>query len=135
MIDPAVQSRLQPTLYRLEGVRCFRCHHADVSRRSTCARCGNAAVATVRFSGKGRLLAVTLMARPPSEHDRLGAFHLALVELDDGPRLLAKLTDVTSRPAAIGDAVEVVIRRLFEPGPEELICYGYKVRGTTPVTS
>ncbi len=133
MIDPAVQYRLQPGLYRLEGVRCSDCGHAAICQRTACSECGSRALVAAQFRGHGRLLAWTNIARPPLEHGRLGAYPMGLVELDEGPRVLAKLADVSAHPPNIGVVVEVVLRRLFEPGPDEMLCYGYKFRVVPPV--
>ena len=52
---------------------------------------------------------------------------LALVQLDEGPMIMAQLTDVDGS-VAIGDRVEMVTRKLTTEGAQGMIVYGYKFR-------
>lgn len=128
MIDPPAYRRLQPTLYRLEGIRCEGCGTMAIGAKLACADCGQRSLTKVHFAGRGHILAWTMPVKTPRAHGRQGPYPLALIELEEGPRVLAKLADTLSRPPIIGATVEVVFRRLFEPAAEELICYGYKFR-------
>lgn len=128
MITPPAYRRLMPTLYRLEGIQCEHCGGRAVARRATCPYCLSRSVSVRLMSGTGHIVAVTLVVKPPANHGRLGAYHLAIVALNDGPRVVARLADVGSRPPDVGAMVEVVFRRLYEPEAGDLICYGYKFR-------
>jgi len=53
---------------------------------------------------------------------------VALVELEEGVRVTAQLTDVDADEVEIDMPVEMVTRRLQEKGPHGYLVYGYKFR-------
>ncbi len=73
----------------LAGGRCRRCGHALVLRRPRCARCGGE-VEAARFGPAGTIWATTVVHVPVREDDPV-PYALAYVDLDHGPRLLARL--------------------------------------------
>lgn len=89
----------------------------------------------VKFSGKGTIYSWTRMERDhaPSEFVDQTPYYLALVDLDEGPRVTAMLTDLdASLPVneriKIGQPVEMVTRKLSQDGERGMIVYGYKFR-------
>lgn len=97
-----------------EAVRyeaCGRCGGSTCFLRGFCPKCGNTAV-DVRTSGRvGTVYAVTSVVRAPSpEWKALAPYALLLVDLDEGPRLMAHGTD----GLAIGDRVRIGFLRLGE---------------------
>lgn len=81
-----------------------------------------------RLSGLGTLYSVVEVAgsaAPPELSAELEshAYEVGLVDLDEGPRIAAQLVDF-SRPAAIGDRVRAVTRRLYVE--EGVVRYGFK---------
>ncbi len=59
--------------------------------RDRCPTCG-AAFETLQASGRGRLFASTLVTRAPDETFRaLVPYRIGLVDLDEGPRLMAHI--------------------------------------------
>ena len=53
---------------------------------------------------------------------------VALVELDDGVRILTQVVDVEPEDMKTGMRVEVAFRRVKEDGNSGIIEYGYKFR-------
>jgi uncharacterized OB-fold protein len=53
---------------------------------------------------------------------------LAIVELEEGPRLTAQVVGVSEKEVKIGDEVEMVFRKIMEDSEEGLIHYGYKFK-------
>jgi len=51
-----------------------------------------------------------------------------MVQLEEGVRVTAQLTDVEPHEVEIGLPVEMVVRRLREYGPNGYLVYGYKFR-------
>jgi len=76
---------------------------------------------------RGTVFSYTLVQEPAAEFEAQAPFYLALVELEDGGLITAQLTDVDGE-VAIGDAVELVTRKLTTDGPRGMIVYGYKFR-------
>ena len=51
---------------------------------------------------------------------------VALVELDNGVKVLAPLTDVKPEEVYYGMEVEATLRKIYEDGDEGVIVYGFK---------
>jgi uncharacterized OB-fold protein len=77
--------------------------------------------------GKGAVLSYTIVTDAPEGFEDQAPYTLALVRLDDGPTVLAQLTDLDA-PAEIGLRVEMVTRKLRTDGARGIIVYGYKFR-------
>ncbi|GAB4576005.1 MAG: hypothetical protein Kow0077_30330 [Anaerolineae bacterium] len=77
--------------------------------------------------GKGTVISYTIVANAPEGFEELAPYTLGLVKLDDGPTVLAQLTDL-EEPAQIGMRVEMVTRKLRTDGKRGIIVYGYKFR-------
>jgi len=82
-----------------QGVlRLQRCDggHTYFPPQPTCPRCGSRQVEVIEASGRGTLASYVI------SHRELPGFEapyvIALVDLDEGPRMLANLTDVVSEP-------------------------------------
>jgi len=83
------------------------------------------------FSGAGEILSYTVVQEPPEGFEDQAPYVLALVKLAEGPVVTAQITDVDGA-VQIGDAVEMVTRRLTTEGPRGMIIYGYKFRQILP---
>lgn len=77
--------------------------------------------------GKGTVLSYTIVMDAPEGFEEQAPYTLGLVRLDDGPTVLAQLTDLDA-PATIGLRVEMVTRKLRTDGQRGIIVYGYKFR-------
>lgn len=55
--------------------------------------------------------------------DRQGEYYVALVDLEEGPRITGQLVDFDERPES-GQSVQATIRRLYVE--EGVIRYGFK---------
>jgi uncharacterized OB-fold protein len=83
------------------------------------------------FSGKGEVYSFTTLQETPADFEEQAPYLLALVKLDEGPMILAQLTDVDDE-IQIGDRVEMVTRKLTTEGERGMIVYGYKFRKILP---
>ena len=118
--------RLTAPYYRLEGRRCKSCGALQFPARQACGSCRASDAEPFRFSGRGTVYSFAEVAQPPRGFD--GPYLVALVELEEGVRVTAQLTDVDPDEVEIGMAVEMVTRRLQEKGPHGYLVYGYKFR-------
>jgi uncharacterized OB-fold protein len=118
--------RLTAPYYRLEGRRCKSCGACQFPPRETCAVCRGRQTEPFRFSGRGTVFSFAEVAQPLQGFP--GPYLAALVELDEGVRVTAQLTDVDPDEVEIGMPVEMVTRRLQEKGPHGYLVYGYKFR-------
>lgn len=120
--------RLRSTFYRLEATRCPACGVTHFPPRSRCHLCGSDQMEEARLSGRGRVLSLTRVYQPARGfRDSVGAA-TALIELREGVRLIAQLTDVDPEDVAPGLEVEMVVRRLRADHEQGMIVYGYKFR-------
>lgn len=78
-------------------------------------------------ANRGTVYSYTLVQEAPAGFEAQAPYHLALVELEDGSLITAQLTDIEG-VVAIGDAVEMVTRKLTTDGRRGMIVYGYKFR-------
>ena len=120
--------RLREQRYRLEGNRCTRCEALYFPPREVCRACRCRALEPFRFRGRGTLLSYTVVYQAPEGFGAQVPYAVGLVELEEGPRLTAMLTDSDPDALAIGLPLEMVVRKLREDGPEGVIHYGYKFR-------
>lgn len=76
---------------------------------------------------RGTVYSYTLVQEAPAGFEEQAPYYLALVELEDGDLITAQLTDIDG-DVQIGDAVEMVTRKLTTEGARGMIVYGYKFR-------
>ena len=94
---------------------CSACGAAQTLARYACRACGSTELQWRTARGAGRVYSVTTVARAPSDEFRpLAPYALAIVELDEGPRLMGHAT----LDARIGDRV---IAGFFDFGERRLI--------------
>ena len=80
------------------------------------------------LSGKGKVMTYTVLHAVPEGFRGQAPLLLAVIQLDEGVRVLAQLTDVKPEKATIGMPVEAVLRRITEDGSAGIIRYGVKFR-------
>ncbi|MFY9820563.1 MAG: Zn-ribbon domain-containing OB-fold protein [Thermoanaerobaculia bacterium] len=118
--------RLTAPYYRLEGQRCAACGAVQFPPRTACGACRGADLATHRFSGRGTVFSFAEVSQAPKGFS--GPYMVAMVDLEEGVRVTAQLTDVEPEDVEIGMPVEMVTRRIQEKGPQGYLVYGYKFR-------
>lgn len=120
--------RLRSTFYRMEATRCSACQTTHFPPRTRCHLCGADQLEAVRLSGRGRVLSLTRVYQPARGFRDAAGTATALIELREGVRVIAQLTDVDPEEAAPGLEVEMVVRRLRADQEQGMIVYGYKFR-------
>ena len=89
--------------------RCNNCGRNWVLPRTLCPSCGSAAIEQVTACGNGRVFAATVVYRAPSEAYRpLVPYRIGLVDLDEGPRLMAHLQGEVPIGACVEGRMETV---------------------------
>ncbi len=120
--------RLAERRYRLIGVECLKCGKRFIGHRKVCPNCGSRELKEVELSRTGKIYSYTVIRTPPREREHQGPYILAIVELDDGCRLLAEIVDCSPDEVYIGMPVELVFRKYGEESSSGIIYYGYKFR-------
>ena len=72
--------------------QCKSCHKHIYFPREVCPHCGSDAVDFVAPSGLGTVYAVTTVRRKPADG---GDYNVSLIDLDEGPRLMSTITNLT----------------------------------------
>lgn len=120
--------RLRPTFYRLEAARCSSCGQIYFPPRPKCLNCPSDKIEPCQLSGRGRIISFTRVYQPSRGFSDFAGGFTALVELREGIRVTAQLTDVNPDELTVGQEVEMVVRRLRSEVEHGLIVYGYKFR-------
>lgn len=114
--------------YRLLGGKCLKCGSVVYPHRPACPYCGHEELQPLELSRKGRVINFTIIRHPPTGFVGKEPYVVAIVELEDGARVLAQLTDVKPEDLKIGLEVEAVFRKYREQASNGVIEYGIKFR-------
>jgi len=93
--------------------RCSDCGTVQLIPRSLCASCQSEALQWQLSGGQGRVLTHTTVHRAPTPAFRAEApYTIAIVDMDEGFRLMVNVAQDPARPAAIGARVRIVVREV-----------------------
>ncbi len=118
--------RLRSSYYRLEGQRCTSCECIQFPPRSSCRSCRSRSLEPHPLSGRGAVFSYAQVGQGP--HGFAAPYVVAMVQLEEGIRITAQLTDIEPDEVAIGLPVEMVVRKIREYGANGYLVYGYKFR-------
>jgi len=100
---------------RLMLQQCEACGHVRFYPRILCTACGKTDTRWIQASGKGTVYTYTVVHRAPSAAFKEDVpYVLALVELDEGPRMMTNLVDTGDRKLEIGMPVSVVFEKMSD---------------------
>lgn len=96
--------------------RCERCDHAMFYPRQACVRCASRSLVTQPVAGTATVYSYTVVSQAPSrEFEPAVPYLIALIELDEGPRLMANV--LTDAPFDV--EIGMPVRLTFEQrGPD-----------------
>lgn len=123
--------REQPQRYRLLGSECNRCGSIYFPPRQVCPECRRESVGKMaqrQLSGRGTILTHTIVHQPADGFELQTPYVMAIVELEEGCRVMAQVVDILPEALQPGLAVEATFRRIREDGKSGVIYYGYKFR-------
>jgi uncharacterized OB-fold protein len=94
--------------------RCEACDHVYFPPRPFCPECASRSVRVFRASGRGTLYSYVIHHRPAPGFE--APYAIAIVALDEGPRLMTNLVDVEQTPEALllDMPLEVTFQRVGE---------------------
>jgi uncharacterized OB-fold protein len=120
--------RLRQQRYSLVGEICPHCETKIFPPRDLCPDCGQEASTPYQFSGNGEVYSFTTVHDAPAGHEANAPYTVAVIQLEEGPKLTAQLTDLGDEEVKIGMPVEMVTRKLGEDGERGMLVYAYKFR-------
>jgi uncharacterized protein len=94
--------------------RCDACAHVYFPPRPFCPKCAGRAVSWFKASGRGILYSYVIHHRPVPGFTP--PYSIAVVELDEGPRMMTNIIDCPQTPEALqlDMRVEVVFKQLSD---------------------
>lgn len=95
--------------HQLVALRCLSCGAYRLAERATCPKCWSDGYEWVGVSGRGRVYSYVLMHQQlhPGFAEEI-PYNVALIDLDEGPRLVSNIVDCPNEEVRVGMAVEVV---------------------------
>ena len=88
--------------------QCDTCARPFFPPRHLCPFCWSEKTSWIESCGKGTVYSYTVMHRPPApEFAGLGTYVVALVDLAEGPRVMANVVGDGALDVAVGDRVNV----------------------------
>ncbi|MBF0501180.1 MAG: Zn-ribbon domain-containing OB-fold protein [Candidatus Riflebacteria bacterium] len=115
-----------PRRYRLEAGKCKKCKVINFPSRLVCPECGGKTFETVKLSGKGKLDTFTIIRVAPEGFGDEVPYAVGIIDLKDGVRLMAQITDCDPTTLKTGDKLVAKFRKVQEDGKNGIIKYGYK---------
>ncbi|MCD4739897.1 Zn-ribbon domain-containing OB-fold protein [archaeon] len=116
-----------PQRYRLMGTKCFTCGSHFFPPRPWCPKCRRKGkIEKHKMKGRGKIHSYTIVNVPQQGFDLEVPYILAIIELLEGPKLTAEITNTEPEHVSIGMPVKMVFRKISEDGDSGIIHYGYK---------
>jgi hydroxymethylglutaryl-CoA synthase len=121
-----------PARLRFEGQRCAACGHVQFPPRASCKACNSRQLSPAVLRGAGAIHSIATIgpgsapAEFAEQQRRMGTYDVAILQLEEGPRIAAQVADALPGELHIGDPVRLVVRRLYvQDGAPR---YGFKAR-------
>jgi uncharacterized OB-fold protein len=118
--------REYPQRYRYEAGVCGKCGKWHFPLRLVCDKCGGREFETKTMRRTGTILTHTVIRVPPAPFKDQAPYAVAVVEMDDGPRLTTQVVDYRDDQLKVGQAVRLEFRKIYTDGHSGAIQYGYK---------
>lgn len=118
-----------PERYRLVGSKCLTCRNEYYPQRKFCPHCRRRGkIVAHDMPRTGKIYSFSEVHAAPAGFEHQAPYFMAIVELQNGVRLMAQLVDSPADSVQIGAPVELQFRRIAEDSHEGAIAYGYKFK-------
>ena len=120
-----------PQRYNLIGNQCQVCNKVYFPPRETCPYCRRKSMGKMKdlkLSGKGKIITYTIIHEAPENFEGQAPYPMAIIQLDEGPKLTAQIVDCKLEDIKIGMKVKSTFRKIQEDGDIGAIYYGYKFK-------
>ncbi|MBM4168223.1 MAG: Zn-ribbon domain-containing OB-fold protein [Ignavibacteria bacterium] len=125
MISPRYAREI-PQRYQLVAARCTSCGTIGFPPRRVCKHCRGRQFEPTKLDSDGKILTFTIIRVGADRFSKQTPYAVAVIELNDGTRLTAQVTDCELESLEIGQKVRLVFRKIQEDGKAGILCYGYK---------
>jgi len=115
--------------YRLIGSKCDQCKKSFYPIRGICPHCRRAGhMKDIKFSGNGIVYSYTIIRVPPEGFKEYAPYIIAIIELEEGTKVLSQVVDCDLNDVKIGMRVKSCFRRIRSEDATGLILYGFKFK-------
>ncbi len=133
MADGAVPRfwREIPQRYNLIGNQCGSCSKIYFPPRESCPYCRRKSMGkmkVLKLKGQGEVLTYSIIYNAPEHFERQTPYPIAIIKLDEGPKVTAQIVDCKLDDVKIGMRVQSTFRKIHEDGYIGAIYYGYKFK-------
>lgn len=120
-----------PHRYNLIGNKCTICGRVFFPPRESCPYCRRKSLGKmqeIQLSGKGKIITYTIIHSSTEDFEDQVPYPIAIVELDEGPRVTTQIVDCKPEDVKIDMRVESTFRKIQQDGSTGAIYYGYKFK-------
>ena len=120
-----------PQRYNLIGIKCENCHKVYFPQVDICPHCRRSSLGKmqlIKLKGEGKVITYTIIHVAPEGFEGQAPYAMAIIELDEGPRITAQIIDCDVDKVEIGMKVKSTFRKIRQDGKSGAIYYGYKFR-------
>ena len=120
-----------PQRYNLIGNECGSCKKVYFPPRESCPYCRRKSMGKMRekkLSGKGKILTYSIIYNATEHFEVHVPYPIAIIKLDEGPKLTAQIVDCGINDVKIGMHVQSTFRKIQADGDRGAIYYGYKFK-------
>ena len=133
MVNEAVPRfwREIPQRYNLIGNECEACNKVYFPPRESCPYCRRKSIGKMKekkLSGKGTILTYSIIYNATEHFDGYVPYPIAIIKLDEGPKVTAQIVDCSIDDVKIGMKVKSTFRKIQQDGKIGAIYYGYKFK-------
>jgi scaffold protein (connect acetoacetyl-CoA thiolase and HMG-CoA synthase) len=118
--------RIRDRYYRLIGSKCANCGYECFPPVYRCRKCGSERIKDKEMPKTGKIMTYTQLHEPLPGFESQTPLFIALVELENGARVLTQVVDSPEESVKTGAKVRATIRRAMVDGDSGQITYGYK---------
>ena len=118
--------RIRDRYYRLIGSECENCGDEFFPPVYRCRSCGSEKIVDKEMPKTGKIATFTKLHEPLPGFEAQAPFFLAVIELENGARVLSQIVDSPDESVKIGALVRATVRRAKVDGESGQILYGYK---------
>ena len=118
--------RAYPQRYRYEAAVCDQCGKWHFTPRLVCDACRSRKFTIRTMQRTGAVLTYTTILVAPAPFADQAPYVVAVVEMDDGPRITTQVVDCSEVQLQVGLKVKLEFRRVTSDGDAGPINYGYK---------
>ena len=104
--------RLRDQRYLLQGNQCEECGELYFPKVFICHKCRCRSLKDYQFSGRGTVYSYSTVYQAAPNFDAFVPYIVALIDLKEGPRVTAQLSDISPGEVEIGMPVEMVVRKI-----------------------